>query len=71
MSPTCIICTPTIEPALPSIRFETAVPVLRSGIEDRPWNARELQAIDPFGNRIRFTEYNGQDAWISANAISS
>lgn len=30
---------------------------LRPGIEDRPWNARELPVIDPFGNRIRFTEY--------------
>lgn len=29
---------------------------LRPGIEERPWNAREMQVIDPFGNRIRFTE---------------
>lgn len=30
---------------------------LRPGIEDREWNAREMTVIDPFGNRIRFTEY--------------
>ncbi len=32
---------------------------LRPGIEDREWNAREMTVIDPFGNRIRFTEYKG------------
>ncbi|NWG26124.1 MAG: VOC family protein [Pseudorhodoplanes sp.] len=30
---------------------------LRPGIEDVPWNARMMQVIDPFGNRIRFNEY--------------
>lgn len=30
---------------------------LRPGIEDVPWNARMMQIIDPFGNRIRFNEY--------------
>ena len=29
---------------------------LRPGIEDAPWNARVMQVIDPFGNRIRFSE---------------
>jgi uncharacterized glyoxalase superfamily protein PhnB len=31
---------------------------LRPGIEDVPWNARMMQVTDPFGNRIRFNEYN-------------
>lgn len=30
---------------------------LRPGIEEQPWNAREMTVTDPFGNRIRFTEY--------------
>lgn len=29
---------------------------LRPGIETMPWNARMMQVIDPFGNRIRFSE---------------
>ena len=29
---------------------------LRPGIEDRPWGMREMTVIDPFGNRIRFSE---------------
>jgi hypothetical protein len=29
----------------------------RPGIELRPWNAKELAVIDPFGNRIRFSEF--------------
>lgn len=32
---------------------------LRPGIQDQEWNAREMTVIDPFGNRIRFTEYKG------------
>jgi uncharacterized glyoxalase superfamily protein PhnB len=32
---------------------------LRPGIEDCEWNAREMTVTDPFGNRIRFTEYKG------------
>lgn len=28
----------------------------RPGIEDAPWNARVMEVIDPFGNRIRFSE---------------
>ncbi|MCW5626180.1 MAG: VOC family protein [Burkholderiales bacterium] len=30
---------------------------LRPGIESMPWNARMMQLIDPFGNRLRFNEY--------------
>lgn len=29
---------------------------LRPGIEEMPWGMREMQVIDPFGNRIRFGE---------------
>ncbi len=29
---------------------------LRPGIEDTPWNARVMQVIDPFANRIRFSK---------------
>ena len=29
---------------------------LRPGIEEMPWGMREMQVIDPFGNRIRFSE---------------
>lgn len=29
---------------------------LRPGIEIAPWNARCMEVIDPFGNRIRFSE---------------
>ena len=29
---------------------------LRPGIEVAPWNARCMEVIDPFGNRIRFSE---------------
>ena len=29
---------------------------LRPGIEIAPWNARCMEVIDPFGNRIRFNE---------------
>jgi len=29
----------------------------RPGVELRPWNAKEMGVIDPFGNRIRFTEF--------------
>lgn len=32
---------------------------LRPGIEDCEWDAREMAVTDPFGNRIRFTEYKG------------
>ena len=28
----------------------------RPGIQLQPWNAKELAVIDPFGNRIRFSE---------------
>jgi uncharacterized glyoxalase superfamily protein PhnB len=30
---------------------------LRPGIGVEPWNAKCMQVIDPFGNRIRFNEY--------------
>jgi uncharacterized glyoxalase superfamily protein PhnB len=29
---------------------------MRPGIEDRPWGAREMVVVDPFGNRISFSE---------------
>jgi catechol 2,3-dioxygenase-like lactoylglutathione lyase family enzyme len=29
---------------------------MRPGIERAPWNARLMEVIDPFGNRIRFSE---------------
>ncbi|OWQ86281.1 glyoxalase/bleomycin resistance/extradiol dioxygenase family protein [Roseateles aquatilis] len=29
---------------------------LRPGIEHMPWNAKMLQLIDPFGNRLRLNE---------------
>jgi hypothetical protein len=28
----------------------------KPGIEDMPWNARVIQIIDPFGNKLRFSE---------------
>jgi len=31
-------------------------PNMRPGIEDAPWNARILEVIDPFGNRLCFSE---------------
>lgn len=31
---------------------------LRPGIEDTPWNLRELRLIDPFGNHLIFYEQN-------------
>ena len=31
---------------------------LRPGIERAPWNARVMEVTDPFGNRIRFNEYD-------------
>ena len=35
---------------------------LRPGIEMQPWNAKCMEVIDPFGNRIRFNEYLDGDA---------
>lgn len=29
---------------------------MRPGIEVVPWNAKVMEVIDPFGNRLRFTE---------------
>lgn len=31
-------------------------PYLRPGVETAPWNARVMEVIDPFGNRLRFSE---------------
>ena len=31
---------------------------LRPGIESMPWHARMMQLTDPFGNRLRFNEYD-------------
>jgi catechol 2,3-dioxygenase-like lactoylglutathione lyase family enzyme len=30
----------------------------RPGIEAVPWGARQIEVCDPFGNRIRFNEYD-------------
>lgn len=32
---------------------------MRPGIEPAPWNARAMEVIDPFGNRLRFSEDHG------------
>jgi hypothetical protein len=29
---------------------------MRPGVEVAPWNARVMEVIDPFGNRLRFNE---------------
>jgi uncharacterized glyoxalase superfamily protein PhnB len=29
---------------------------MRPGIETAPWNAKLLEVVDPFGNRLRFNE---------------
>ena len=29
----------------------------RPGIERMPWNADQVEVVDPFGNRLRFNEY--------------
>lgn len=31
---------------------------LKPGVERVPWNARVMEVADPFGNRIRFNEYD-------------
>ncbi len=31
----------------------------RPGIEAVPWNARMMTIVDPFGNNLRFNQYNG------------
>jgi uncharacterized glyoxalase superfamily protein PhnB len=28
----------------------------KPGIEEMPWNARVMQIVDPFGNKLRFSE---------------
>jgi catechol 2,3-dioxygenase-like lactoylglutathione lyase family enzyme len=30
----------------------------RPGLDQTPWNSRCVNVIDPFGNRIRFNEFN-------------
>ena len=30
---------------------------MRPGLETAPWNAKVMEVIDPFGNRLRFNEY--------------
>jgi len=32
----------------------------RPGLEHTPWNTRLMEVIDPFGNRIRFSENDGE-----------
>ena len=34
---------------------------MRPGIEQAPWNARVMEVIDPFGNRLRFNEDAARD----------
>jgi hypothetical protein len=29
---------------------------MRPGIDAQPWNARVIEVIDPFGNRLHFSE---------------
>ena len=37
---------------------------LRPGVEPRPWGHREMEVIDPFGNRIRFfEEIAAEEGW--------
>jgi uncharacterized glyoxalase superfamily protein PhnB len=31
---------------------------LKPGVEQAPWKARVMEVTDPFGNRIRFNEYD-------------
>jgi catechol 2,3-dioxygenase-like lactoylglutathione lyase family enzyme len=33
----------------------------KPGIEEMPWGAREMALIDPFGNRLRFSEPAAED----------
>src|SRR6478752_7436049 len=33
---------------------------MRPGIQPAPWNARVMEVIDPFGNRLRFSECNAE-----------
>lgn len=33
----------------------------KPGLEDAPWDAKVMQASDPFGNRLRFSEPNAPD----------
>ena len=42
---------------------------MRPGIEDAPWDARMMQVIDPFGNRIRFSEAKGRAAPCLARSV--
>lgn len=35
---------------------ERTYPYLRPSIEIAPWNAKLMQLVDPFGNRLRFSE---------------
>ncbi len=32
---------------------------MRPGVEATPWGTREMAVVDPFGNRIRFSEKAG------------
>lgn len=34
----------------------------KPGLEDVPWDARMVEVVDPFGNRIRFNERNAPAA---------
>ena len=35
---------------------------MRPCVELAPWNARVMEVVDPFGNRLRFCEFNKEDA---------
>ncbi|KAL3684880.1 hypothetical protein R1sor_002902 [Riccia sorocarpa] len=41
-------------------------PFNRPGIEMVPWNAKMMEVIDPFGNRLRFNEYLSSSARTEA-----
>jgi catechol 2,3-dioxygenase-like lactoylglutathione lyase family enzyme len=60
----CPGSTVTVQVAGPAGRLETyhreitakGYRFMRPGIELAPWNARVMEVIDPFGNRLRFNE---------------
>jgi catechol 2,3-dioxygenase-like lactoylglutathione lyase family enzyme len=35
-------------------------PNMRPGLCDQPWGAKEMEVIDPFGNRLTFAQRMGQ-----------
>ena len=41
---------------------------MRPGIQPAPWNARVMEVIDPFGNRLRFSESYAEASVLAAAA---